>query len=180
MSDLDSSVPDGFRLIPGFPRYAIDESGTILSVCRDARAIDLPWSEARPLTPATKYFGRLGVVLCRDNRKFSRHVHTLVLTAFVGPRPAGMQCRHLDGNPANNHVNNLKWGTPRENQHDRIAHGTSTRGELNGRAKLKAGDVLEIRRRAANSERHMDIAKDFGVSLSAIERIKSRTSWKHI
>ena len=33
MSDADSSVPDGFRQIPGFQRYAIDENGTILSVC---------------------------------------------------------------------------------------------------------------------------------------------------
>ena len=30
------------------------------------------------------------------------YVHKLVLLAFVGPRPKGMQCRHLDGDPGNN------------------------------------------------------------------------------
>jgi len=128
MSDSDSSVPDGFRLIPGYPRYAI-------YWCLHRLSVHAPMECSAGISMETQ---------------------------------------------ANNHVSNLKWGTPRENQHDRIAHGTSTRGELNGRAKLKAGDVLEIRRRAATVERHMDIAKDFGVSISAIERIKARTSWKHI
>lgn len=49
-------------------------------------------------------------------------VHTAVLAAFVGPRPRGMVTRHLDGNPANNHLSNLAWGTPAENMADRIRH----------------------------------------------------------
>jgi len=38
-----------------------------------------------------------------------RRVDHLVLLAFVGPCPEGYECRHLDGDPANNHVDNLRW-----------------------------------------------------------------------
>ena len=54
------------------------------------------------------------------------YVHHLVLTAFDGPRPAGMtHIRHLNGNPADNRLTNLAYGTPSENGRDMVAHGRS-------------------------------------------------------
>lgn len=52
------------------------------------------------------------------------YVHRLVLAAFVGPCPEGMEVRHLDGNPANNSLENLKYGTVSENRFDSVRHGT--------------------------------------------------------
>lgn len=52
------------------------------------------------------------------------YVHRLVLAAFVGPCPEGMEVRHLDGNPANNRLENLKYGTVSENRFDSVRHGT--------------------------------------------------------
>ena len=37
-------------------------------------------------------------------------IHRLVLEAFVGECPEGMKAKHLDGDPANNRLSNLKWG----------------------------------------------------------------------
>ncbi len=51
-------------------------------------------------------------------------VHVLVAEAFIGPRPEGSECRHLNGNPADNRVSNLAWGTRSENNRDAVAHGT--------------------------------------------------------
>ncbi len=51
-------------------------------------------------------------------------VHTLVLMAFVGPRPEGLIACHFDGNPANNQVNNLRWDTASANVKDSLRHGT--------------------------------------------------------
>jgi len=48
----------------------------------------------------------------------------LVATAFHGPCPDGQQCRHLNGDPADNRSDNLKWGTPSEQAHDKVRHGT--------------------------------------------------------
>ena len=56
--------------------------------------------------------------------KKKRRAHQLILEAFVGPRPHGYETRHLDGNPLNNQLTNLKYGTQSENQHDSIRHGT--------------------------------------------------------
>lgn len=58
-------------------------------------------------------------------------IHRLVLETFIGPAPEGLQTRHLDGNPRNNRLDNLCWGTPKENQADRALHGTDNKGERN-------------------------------------------------
>lgn len=49
-----------------------------------------------------------------------RTVHSLVLEAFTGPCPEGMEARHLDDNPTNNRLENLVWGTRSENSQDAI------------------------------------------------------------
>lgn len=64
------------------------------------------------------------VTLYVAGKPLTRLVHILVLEAFVGPKPLGMETRHLDGNPANNVLTNLTYGTPRENAADRDTHGT--------------------------------------------------------
>lgn len=67
--------------------------------------------------------GYLVVTLHKEGKRKNRMVHQVVLEAFVGPRPEGMETRHLDGDPKNNHVSNLAWGTPKENSADIDRHG---------------------------------------------------------
>ena len=43
-----------------------------------------------------------------------RDVGAIVLEAFVGPRPEGLVCCHLNGDANDNHLENLKWGTRAE------------------------------------------------------------------
>jgi hypothetical protein len=178
MSNSDSTVPAGFRVIPGYPRYAIDEHGSLLSAC--GRGTAIPWSDAKQIKPMTSKRGYHIVTLRHDGRQRQVFVHTLVLTAFVGPCPDGLMCRHLDGCKTNNHIDNLAWGTGSENQQDSIRHGTLPMGEKCNLAKLTEKDVLEIRRRAANGERQLDIAEDFPVTIHCISVIVRRKIWKHI
>ena len=53
-----------------------------------------------------------------------RTVHSLVAEAFIGPRPEGREVCHNDGNPANNRLDNLRYGTSSDNQLDKVRHGT--------------------------------------------------------
>ena len=53
----------------------------------------------------------------------SYKVHVLVLDAFVGPRPNGMQGLHRDDDHANNNLSNLYWGTQSQNMADRLRNG---------------------------------------------------------
>jgi len=107
-------------------------------------------------------------------------VHRLVLEAFVGPCPEGMECRHLDGNQENNQLDNLAWGTHVENMEDKLRHGTENRGTKHPLARLTDDDVKEIRRRIEAGEKQLEIARDFRMSHAQISRIASRARWRHI
>ena len=65
----------------------------------------------------------LQVQLRRPGEYRFYRVHQLVLTAFVGPCPDGLMCRHRNGNGHDNRIENLVWGTAEENQQDRVEHG---------------------------------------------------------
>lgn len=80
--------------------------------------------KGKEIRPSTGKFGHKRVVLYSPGRPAETwQVHSLVLREFVAPRPEGLICRHLDGDPANNHVENLTWGTPSDNMYDKARHG---------------------------------------------------------
>lgn len=66
--------------------------------------------------------GHLQVNLSRNNIHRTFWVHKLVLIAFQGPRPDGAEGLHRDGNPANNALTNLVWGSRSENVLDQVRH----------------------------------------------------------
>lgn len=51
-------------------------------------------------------------------------IHRLVANSFLGPRPAGLDTLHIDGDKTNNAVTNLRYGTRSENELDKVRHGT--------------------------------------------------------
>ena len=104
-------------------------------------------------------------------------VHRLLLTAFVGPCPAGMETRHLNGDPSDNRLSNLQWGTVAENTADRGRHGNFTHGERNGCAKLAAADIIEIR--DSDLCKH-ELARRYDVRAYHIRRIQMRRRWAHL
>lgn len=106
------------------------------------------------------------------------YIHRAVCEIFNGPPMPGQECRHLDGNNKNNNAENLKWGTPSENAHDKIAHGTVGCGEKNPMAKLTKDQVIEIRNRVANGETQKSLCKIFNVSPMTISRAVRKETWK--
>lgn len=72
----------------------------------------------------TRKTGYLFVTLSRRSHKRSFLVHRLVLLAFAGEPPAGTEACHRDGDPANNVLSNIYWGTRSENMLDQVRHGT--------------------------------------------------------
>lgn len=107
-------------------------------------------------------------------------VHRLVLEAFEGPCPADMEGCHGDGNPANNHLGNLRWDTDKGNAADRLKHGTDAIGENNPAAKLTEVGVQDIKRRIASGDADDAIAGDYGVSPYTIKNIRNKNIWRHV
>lgn len=68
--------------------------------------------------------GYMQTTLTRDGVCVTKKIHRLVLEAFVGPCPSGMEACHDNGIRDDNRPSNLRWDTPRANAADRIAHGT--------------------------------------------------------
>lgn len=75
--------------------------------------------------------GYLLVAVKVDGKQRRFRVHRLVLEAFVGPCPDGKECCHRDGDPTNNSLGNLYWGTHGQNMNDQVRHGTHTLASAN-------------------------------------------------
>ena len=121
---------------------------------------------------------RLCVVLYKDGAKKTRLVHQLVLEAFHGPRPSPVhQACHGPRGAFDNSSGNLSWGTPEENQADRVRDGTSNRGERQWQAKLTEEIVSECRRRYAAGERLGVLVVEFGVTIAGMSNAISGKTW---
>lgn len=76
------------------------------------------------LNPAKGDTGYLEVRLSREGKSKIHKVHRLVLAAFVGPCPPGMEGCHNDGDRMNANLDNLRWDTRVGNFADKELHGT--------------------------------------------------------
>ena len=101
-------------------------------------------------------------------------VHKIILETFVGKRPEGLVCRHLNGNPLDNRLENICWGTQQENAQDAIRHGTAVclrRGEEHVAAKLSNDDVKNIRRLYKEGYLQRELGDLYGVTQRHISDI---------
>jgi hypothetical protein len=106
-------------------------------------------------------------------------VHRLVLEAFVGPCPEGMETRHLDNDRQNNRLSNLAWGTREENEDDKRRHGTAPRGERSGTARLTADQVAQMRAMHATGASTVALGRLFNVSQQAAWKAVAGKTWKN-
>jgi hypothetical protein len=123
------------------------------------------WSERRQRLLSTKPNKHRGYpefcVVNLDGKQRTMSVHQEVMKAFVGPLSPGHQVRHLDGNPLNNDLSNLTYGTPKENQSDRRKDG------YQGPRLLSAEQIEEIRHKAKMGISSGQLAKEYEVSTIA-------------
>jgi hypothetical protein len=166
-----------YRDVVGYPGYRVGSDGTIWSRHRiGGKVLHSDWALKAPRCKS----GYLYVGLYRERKTQTVAVHRLVLEAFVGPRPQGMQCRHRDGDPRNNRRTNLTWGTPQQNSDDKLLHGTFLRGSNISSAKLTESQVLEIRDRRRSGEKLRVIAAEFGVHNATVSRVCTSRQWVHV
>jgi hypothetical protein len=131
-----------------------------------------------------KRTGHLDVMLAKDGKRTLWGIQQLVLFVFVGPPPPGMESRHLDGNPGNCSLENLCYGTHKENMADRTNHGIHRprclRGESHRMAKLTEDQVVLIRELAMKGHPASEISEMFSISRTQSRDIINRKAWDHI
>src|SRR6187402_1272235 len=113
----------------GFPRYKIGENGVLKSLFIYKIDGSVRW---RTMKGCPDTNGYTKVTLSNSKGKETHLIHQLVLFAFRGPCPKGLEGRHLDGTPSNNCLSNLEYGTHTENMADKHRHGRALTGEVNG------------------------------------------------
>jgi hypothetical protein len=108
------------------------------------------------------------------------HVHIVMLTTFRGPRPNGYVSRHLDDNRSNNNLENLRWGTQKQNMEDCCNNGNIPRGTVRANAKLNELQVRIIRNYPDHYGHNTYLAKVFNITSSMVTRIRQRRIWAHV
>lgn len=162
-------------------RYEVSDHGSVRSLDRWVRArLGRRLVRGQPLKPKPVKGGYLVVTLFIEQARSIRTIHSLVLEAFVEPRPAGMEACHGAGGPANNRVENLRWGTRQSNHDDKKAQGTAARGERVNTARLTASQVLAMRNERAAGGKVEDLAVRYGVSSTAVSKICVGDTWTHV
>jgi hypothetical protein len=165
--------------------YSVSDAGRVMRSrqWKSPRA-DRPALQNRILKDAPMTSGYRFVGLSKDNKVKAHSVHQLVMSAFVGPRPDGMEVNHKNGIKADNRLENLEYVTRSAN----IRHAmknlprrhTSLRGGLVPNAKLNEHKVREILERIAAGEQKASIARSYGVVPQVISTIASGKWWKWV
>lgn len=160
-----------YSSIRGFPNYYILAIGKVYSV-----------KSKKYLLHGITH-GYHHVCLCKNNKKYTKRVHILVLEHFIGKKPKGFETRHLDGDKSNNKLSNLKWGTKKDNGQDKIRHGTSkiNKGECHGNAKLTEQEVRMIIYMYGTGEfTQREIASIYNIHQVHVSKIILKKVWKHL
>jgi len=125
-----SNDVEWWKKIKEFPFYEVSHLGGVRS-WKNGRYGKRKTPKILKLTPSKK-LGHLSVTVSNKQQKYSTWVHILVLEAFGSKKPSPeYECAHIDGNPANNHIDNLRWATALDNATDMIKHGTRRTNQEN-------------------------------------------------
>ncbi len=179
MSEEKSSTETvEYREIPGCPGYFAGTDGSIWSMWHNR------WRQGseylHQIQGSRRKLGYFVIPLSVNGVRTRVFAHRLVLMTFVGPRPTGTQCRHLNGNPSDNRVENLAWGTSAENHEDGKRLNEFAYGTDHGGCKISDEQVKEIWRLGVAGMRGADIARRFGVSIAHVSGILHKTKRREI
>lgn len=125
------SLPDEeWRAIVGWEGfYEVSNMGRVRSLDRMAGNRRIHGRVMKPYKDRPKY-PHMIIQLSKGGRSKEGAafplVHKLVLEAFVGPRPAGLEACHNNGDGTDNRLTNLRWDTHKANMADQFEHGTNT------------------------------------------------------
>jgi hypothetical protein len=167
MSKKDCKVE--YRGIQGFPGYRVGNDGSVWSSI--GKGHTRPGNEWKPLKQLSDKDGYCQVTLWIKGKGFTKKVHRLVLEAFVGPCPAGHECRHLDDDRKHNDLKNICWGTRGENRDDAVNHGRCAFGPRNGMSKLSSSEIVTIRKMRKSGVPRWIVASGFEVHPEHISAI---------
>lgn len=160
-----------WRPVDGFEdAYIVNDQGEIISLPRNGKP-------GKTLKLNLMPNGYLMADLFKNGEYTSVGVHRVVAKAFCPNPLLKEQVNHLNGNRTDNRAENLQWVTARENErhkHEVLGTGNSPHPT---RRRLTAQQVRAIR---SSKKSGRELAREFGVSHSAIRNIQARKVYKEV
>jgi len=173
MADSNNTIQNEiWKDIPGHLGYEVSNLGRVRSYRKRGNTVVLCKNPQRILMQHIDKKSKSSYPRYRVNLsgKFLV-VHRLVLLAFVGPCPEGMEACHNDGNPYNNRLDNLRWDTKAGNILDEVK---------NGNTKITPSDVVKIRELYKHKLTLKEIGEIFQITHQYVSDIVNKKSWKFV
>lgn len=157
-------MSEKWRQVPGWP-YEVSNQGQVRKA-------------GRIVSPTKTDHGYLKVWMWDGKTEQPAYVHQLVLWAFVGPQPDGMDTNHRNGVKTDNRLENLEYCTRSENMKHAYDHGLRT-ATVNGMhtARRQYTEAQKVAVRWYVTDQGLtqtEVARRFGISQSHVSRIVNR------
>ena len=166
--------------------YEVSNEGRVRSLDREVKRTSklnkpcLMSLTGRLIKPRLLKRGYLAVDLYCCGNQSTHRIHRLVLEAFIGLAPDGMECCHYDDDPFNNHLSNLRWDTHQNNLIDLEKNGGRAKGSKIPSSLLTEAQVSKVKWALSHSFTQAEIARHYGVAHQLIHYIAINKTWRHI
>lgn len=171
----------------GYRNYWVSRDGRVYSSFRQVsrgtfRGGFKTVSDKKPIKELKQVLDRgyLFVGLYRDGKMKKTPVHRLVLKTFTGKEPRGLLACHINGIPTDNRIENLYWGTPKQNSADMVRMGRQYKGEQHWHTRLTDKQVMDIKNKPRKMGVIAQLAEEYGISPYTVHAIRCGTTRKYL
>ncbi len=157
--------------IEGYENYFVLESGEIWNKIKN------DFVKQRVGTHGYKV-----VSLTNGKKSSEKLVHRIVAKAYCEGEQEGYVVDHIDGNKWNNHAENLRWCTQKENVRNQIERGTHNYDEAHKAARIARRKPIRVifpDGRQKEYPASIDACKELGLSPSKVSQVLSGKRTHH-
>ena len=169
------------------PRYDVSNYGRLRSFQSVSKVDQDPQQSitSGKLIKGSVIQGYRSLNIRSEGKTLNRYIHKLVAEYYVRrERPDQIFVIHLDHDKLNNFVDNLRWVTKDEMvAHNRENPNVKNRPAVRGTSnyKLTESKVKIIKKLLLNDKNRLKmIAKQFGITHTQLNRIRSGENWRHV
>lgn len=172
-------MEETWKPIPNFNGYEISSKGQIHSYYKLGNHKLMPEPQRIIATRLSSSGYLCSTLTNNEGNKITDSVHKFMAVAFLGPCPEGLEVCHWDDVKLNNTLENIRYGTKKENKEDAARNGKVSYGENRYNAKLTIELVRAMREEYATgliSQKELELK--YKVNQSIISEIISGKRWK--